>query len=101
MLSENARKVGTHLLQNLELIRQEFPGLVFNARGRGLLCSIDLDSAQSRDQLRTKAYDEGLILIGCGDRSIRFRPPLNLTTSEVDEGIRIIRAVLKDISQGD
>ncbi|MBM4159586.1 MAG: L-lysine 6-transaminase [Ignavibacteria bacterium] len=100
-LSENARKVGAYLLHNLELIQQEFPGLVLNARGRGLLCSVDLDSAQSRDQLRTKAYDEGLILIGCGDRSIRFRPPLNLTTGEVDEGIRIIRAALMDISRGD
>lgn len=100
-LVENARIVGAYLLQNLEELHNEFPGLVSNARGRGMLCAIDLDTAQSRDQLRSKAYDEGLILIGCGDHSIRFRPPLNLTKTVVDEGKRIIRQALKEISQGD
>jgi L-lysine 6-transaminase len=100
-LVENARNVGAYLLLNLEELQKEFPGLVFNARGRGMLCAIDLDTAQSRDQLRSKAYDEGLILIGCGDHSIRFRPPLNLSKTEVDEGMRMIRGALKEISEGD
>jgi L-lysine 6-transaminase len=100
-LVENARNVGAHILLNLEELQKEFPGLVSNARGRGMLCAIDLDTAQSRDQLRSKAYDEGLILIGCGDHSIRFRPPLNLTKTEVDEGMRIIQGALKEISEGD
>jgi L-lysine 6-transaminase len=100
-LVENAREVGAYLLRNLEQLPREFPGLVSNARGKGMLCAMDLDTAQSRDQLRSKAYDNGLILIGCGDHTIRFRPPLNLTKNEVDEGIRIIRASLEEISQGD
>lgn len=100
-LVENASTVGTHLLAKLEGLQEEFPGLVSNARGRGLLCAVDLDTAQSRDQLRSKAYDDGLILIGCGDRSIRFRPPLNITKSEIDEGLSIIRQALVEIAQGD
>lgn len=100
-LVENAAAVGTHLLAKLEGLQDEFPGLVSNARGRGLLCAVDLDTAQNRDQLRSKAYDDGLILIGCGDRSIRFRPPLNITKSEIDEGLRIIRQALVEIAQGD
>ncbi len=100
-LVENAREVGTHLLSKLEGLQQEFPGLVSNARGRGLLCAVDLDTAQSRDQLRSKAYEEGLILIGCGDRSIRFRPPLNISKGELDEGLDIIREALIEINQGE
>ena len=100
-LVENAATVGTHLLAKLEGLQDEFPGLVSNARGRGLLCAVDLDTAQSRDQLRSKSYDDGLILIGCGDRAIRFRPPLNITKLEIDEGIRIIRQALVEIAQGD
>lgn len=100
-LVENAAAVGTHLLAKLEGLQDEFPGLVSNARGRGLLCAVDLDTAQNRDQLRSKAYDDGLILIGCGDRAIRFRPPLNITKSEIDEGLRIIRQALVEIAQGD
>jgi L-lysine 6-transaminase len=100
-LVENAKTVGAHLLEKLGELQDEFKGLVSNARGKGLLCAIDLDTAQSRDQLRSKAYDDGLILIGCGDRSIRFRPPLNITKSEIDEGLRIIREALAEIAQGD
>ncbi|MBI3587445.1 MAG: L-lysine 6-transaminase [Ignavibacteriales bacterium] len=100
-LIENAKAVGEYVLQQLQNLQQEFPTLISNARGRGLFCAMDLDTAQNRDQLRIKAYDEGLILIGCGDRSIRFRPPLNIKREEMDEGIRIIRGALVEISAGD
>lgn len=100
-LVENAAVVGEHLLEALKTLEAEFPMLISNARGRGLFCAMDLDTAQNRDQLRSKAYEEGLILIGCGDRSIRFRPPLNLKKSEVDEGVGIIRKALKEIASGE
>lgn len=100
-LVENARVVGEYLLKQIEQLEKEFPELVSNARGRGLLCALDLDTAQNRDQLKSKTYEEGVILIGCGDRSIRFRPPLNLTVAEVDEGIGIIRKALKELEVGD
>lgn len=99
-LVDNARTVGAHLLAKLEDLQREFPGLASNARGLGLLCAIDLDTAQNRDQLRSKAYEEGLILIGCGDRSIRFRPPLSVTKNELDDGLHIIREALIEINQG-
>lgn len=100
-LVANAATVGTHLLQQIERLEHEFPELLSNARGKGLLCAMDLDTAQNRDQLRIKAYEEGLILIGCGDHSIRFRPPLNLSNEEVDAGMKIIREALKEISLGE
>ncbi|MGH2566996.1 MAG: L-lysine 6-transaminase [Bacteroidota bacterium] len=100
-LVENAAQVGSYLLKQLQGIEREFPNLISNARGHGLLCAIDLDTAQDRGQLRNKAYEEGLILIGCGDRSIRFRPPLSLKTAEVDEGISIIRKALKEVQEGE
>lgn len=100
-LVENARKIGDHLQKKIRALESEFHGLVSNARGRGLFCALDLDTAQNRDQLRMKAYEEGLILIGCGDHSIRFRPALNLKQEEVDEGIEIIRRGLQEIREGD
>jgi L-lysine 6-transaminase len=100
-LVENARVVGAYLLNKLHELEAEFPDLISNTRGQGLFCAMDLASAQDRDQLRTKAYDDGLILIGCGDHSIRFRPPLNISKQEVDDGIRIIRKQLEEISVGE
>jgi L-lysine 6-transaminase len=100
-LVENARVVGDHLLSNLNDLEKEFPRLVDNSRGRGLFCAMDLATAQERDQLKRKAYEEGLILIGCGDRSIRFRPPLNTTKEEITEGLAIIRKALQEIGVGE
>lgn len=100
-LVDNARVVGDHLLKQLHGVTQEFPNLVYNARGRGLFCAVDLESSQSRDLLKQKTYEAGLILIGCGDRSIRFRPPLTLKKEEVDEGFSIIRKALKEMSNGE
>lgn len=100
-LVENARIVGEHLQGQINRFEKEFPRLISNARGRGLFCAMDMDTAQNRDHLRSKAYEEGLILIGCGDRSIRFRPPLNLRKDEVDEGIAIIRKALKELESGE
>ncbi|MEK6572321.1 MAG: L-lysine 6-transaminase [Bacteroidota bacterium] len=100
-LVENARVVGDYLQKELRDIEHEFPQLVSNSRGRGLMCAIDLDTALNRDQLKQKCYGYGLVLIGCGDRSIRFRPALNIKKEEIDEGIGIIRRALKEMSAGE
>ncbi len=97
-LVENAAKVGDYLLSRLREIEAEYPALVSNTRGLGLLCAFDMPSGQKRLELRQNAFDKGLLLIGCGERTIRFRPPLNLSESEVDEGISIIKSALSRLS---
>jgi L-lysine 6-transaminase len=99
-LVENARIVGAHLLAELAKLEHEFPDLVSNTRGRGLMCALDLATAQERDLFRQKCYDKGLLILGCGDRSIRFRPPLNVTHEQIDEGMGIIREVVEEIRKG-
>lgn len=97
-LVENARVVGEYLHKNLLALQTEFSELVSNVRGLGLFCAIDLDVNANRELLKEKALEKGLILIGCGNRTIRFRPPLNLSKAEVDEGIDIIRRCLKEMN---
>jgi len=99
-LVENARIVGGHLLKSLGELEQDFPRLVDNTRGRGLLCAMDLPTSRERDELKKRALERGLILIGCGERSIRFRPPLTLSPQEVDEGVSIIRSALQTMKSG-
>lgn len=100
-LIENARVQGEYLVKQLQDFTQEFPRLASNPRGRGLMCAFDLDTAQNRNQLIDKAYEEGLILIGCGDRSIRFRTPLTIKQEELNEGLGIIKKALKELSVGE
>jgi len=96
-LVENAANVGRYLLNRLQEIETEFSDIVHNARGLGLFCAFDMPSSQKRLELRQRVFSRNLLLIGCGDRTIRFRPPLNLTRSEVDEGIDIIKKSLAEM----
>lgn len=100
-LVENSRVQGEYLLTKIQEMSLEFPRQVSNPRGRGLMAAFDLDTAQNRNQLIDKAYEEGLILIGCGDRSIRFRTPLTIKQEELNEGLGIIRKAVKELSVGE
>ncbi len=97
-LVENANTSGKYLLSALQDIQNEFPSLVSNARGLGLMCSFDLPTNELRNKFKDKCLEEKLIILGCGERSMRFRPSLNVTPQELDEGLQIIRKVLKLIS---
>ena len=94
-LVDNARVVGEHLLAGLLGLQAEFPALVSAARGRGLMIAFDLPTPEARDRVRTLAWQQGLMLLACGPRSIRFRPPLNLSAGEADTGLGLLRAALK------
>jgi len=94
-LVEKAAESGKYLLQEINKIQEEFPEVIFNSRGKGLLCAFDLESGEKRDTLRGLIQEEGAIMLGCGPITIRFRPPLNISTDEIDFGIASIRRALK------
>ena len=97
-LVDNAKKVGEHLKFQLAKIQGEYPALINNVRGLGLMCSFDLPTAQLRDHFKNNCYKEKLMILGCGEKSIRFRPALNITENEIDKGLTIIRKVLSFMS---
>jgi len=93
-LVKNAKEVGDYLLEKLHGIQAEFPAFVTNSRGLGLMCSFDLPSPEIREEFKKKCFEEKLMILGCGDHSIRFRPPLNVSKEEINKGLTIIRKVL-------
>jgi L-lysine 6-transaminase len=97
-LVENARAVGAYLLQRIGELEQRHAGVVSNPRGLGLLAAFDLPGADLRKAYLSRARENGLLMVGCGTRSVRFRPPLNLTDAEVDEGIDIIDRTLRSVA---
>jgi L-lysine 6-transaminase len=93
-LVENARVVGQHLLDGLLALQAELGGRITNARGRGLMIAFDLETSALRDRALEAARARRLLLLPCGPRSIRFRPPLNLTRDEADAGLDLLRSGL-------
>lgn len=97
-LVENAAKMGDVLLGGLQQLGNEFPELVSNVRGKGLMCAIDLPTSALRDRLRAELYANGAVALGSGVRSIRFRPALNMSAAEIAEGIEIFRRSLRNLA---
>jgi L-lysine 6-transaminase len=93
-LVENAKMQGEYLLEALQQVQKEFKNLVSNARGLGLMCSFDLPDQSVRNEFKNLCYKEKLIILGCGEKSIRFRPPLNVTKEELSRGLQKIKKVL-------
>ena len=71
------------------------PEVLSNARGRGLMCAVDLPDADTRNGVVDKAYELGLMILPCGHVGIRFRPPLDVTVAELDEGLDIMRRAVE------
>lgn len=98
-LVENARVVGEHLLKGLRALESEFAPHISNSRGRGLMIAFDTDAA-SRKALLAKCFEAGLLVLPCGSRSVRFRPPLTLTRAEADTGLDMLRRAFQSLLGG-
>lgn len=97
-LVHNAATLGSTLLQKLQGLAQSHPNLVSNPRGRGLFCAFDLPNNEQRGAFAKACMEKGLLMIASGDRSMRFRPPLNLSSAELEEGMQIVENVLQSMS---
>jgi L-lysine 6-transaminase len=96
-LVENARVAGGRLLDGLRSLQQELGGVMTNARGRGLMIAFDLPTPELRGKGKDRMLANGLLLLACGVRSIRFRPPLNLAPAEADAALEMVRKSLKEL----
>ena len=93
-LITRAGERGAVLLAGLEALAARHPA-VTGARGRGLFCAIDLPDTATRDAVTARLFQaEHAFVLGCGTRSIRFRPTLTVTEEELADGLgRLERAV--------
>jgi L-lysine 6-transaminase len=89
--------LGHHLLGRLQDLADEFPGLVLDPRGRGLMCAFSMPTAAQRDALIAKLWDRRVIMLASGPDSVRFRPALTASRDEVDAAIDAVRSVLVDL----
>lgn len=68
-----------------------------NVRGKGLFCAFDLPDKFKRDAFLKAGMEHGVMFLGCGERSIRFRPALIMQRSDIDMGMAIADRILSGI----
>jgi len=94
-LIKNAESQGNYLLEGLEGLSQKYSDKISNARGLGLMCAFDLPTPEKRDELQKRLYAKDLIVVTCGATTIRFRPPLVISSEEIAEALEILDKTLK------
>jgi L-lysine 6-transaminase len=89
-LVENAAKVGTYFLDQLRDL-QRYEPMITAVRGRGLFLAFDLPDGRIRERFWKGLFDLGVLTLRSGERSLRFRPALDITAEVVDEAIGLMR----------
>ncbi len=90
-LLENVKVQGAYLLNQLQEMQSEHAEKIDNVRAMGLWAAFDFKNAEDRPQFMKNAYANKLLILSCGERSIRFRPNLNVNQRDLDEAIYRIK----------
>ncbi len=104
--ASNAAAVGAYFMDRLRAWQATEPR-IGEVRGRGLFIGCEFvepaTAAPDRrlcDDLITRAYHNGLLLLSCGVSTVRFMPPLLITRADVDEAMTILQASLAELDAG-
>jgi len=108
-LPERAERLGEKALRRLREMMESYE-LIGDVRGRGLLIGVDLvRSRETREPARAeamkvcwRAWERGLVMISFGrfGNVLRIAPPLTITEEELMEGLDIVEASIRDVSEG-
>jgi L-lysine 6-transaminase len=91
-LCDNAAETGEHLQLRLTEISERVP-IITNVRGRGLLTAFDFPNKGIRDKFIELGLEQNVMFLGCGEKTIRFRPALIMDQDHIDEGLAILENI--------
>ncbi|MDB5000976.1 MAG: L-lysine 6-transaminase [Mucilaginibacter sp.] len=92
-LCEKAAQTGEYLQTGLKNIAAK-NSLITNVRGKGLLTAFDFPDKQTRDAFINYGLENNIMYLGCGERTIRFRPALIIENQNIDEGLEMLQNTL-------
>lgn len=95
-LVANAASVGDYLHAGLQDLAKHHEK-ISNVRGRGLLLAFDCPDGEFRKNLRESLYENHMMALTCGEKSMRFRPGLTLTREDAAKGLEILDSCLKKL----
>jgi len=93
---KNVKSVSKYFLSNLNDIKDKYPNIIKEIRGRGLLIGIQLKTDQTK--FIKKLMNNKLLTIRAAENVVRILPPLNVKKSEVDQALKIIKKVCSELN---
>jgi 4-aminobutyrate aminotransferase len=82
--------------QFAELLDDADPPGVEELRGEGLMLGVEFETKALRDDVQAAALERGFLTLGCGHKTLRLLPPLDVTEREIDLGAELLRASIDD-----
>ena len=91
----NVKKLSKYFLSNLNKLKEKYPKVIKQIRGRGFLIGIQLH----KDQIKfiKKLMDNKLLTIRAAENVVRILPPLNVKKNEIDQALKIISKVCSEL----
>jgi 4-aminobutyrate aminotransferase len=104
-LIENAALQGKYLMQQLRQLQQRYV-CMGDVRGKGLMVGVELvkdrdtkaPARKWRGKIIQRAFEKGLLILGCGENSIRFCPALTVTRREIDQCVALFEEAVSDVA---
>jgi acetylornithine/N-succinyldiaminopimelate aminotransferase len=92
----NVKNISKYFLLNLNKIKDKYPKVIKEIRGRGLLIGIQLHTDQAI--FIKKLMNQRLLTIRAAENVVRVLPPLNVKKNEIDQALKIIHKVCSEIN---
>ncbi|MGW2964111.1 acetyl ornithine aminotransferase family protein [Streptomyces sp. NPDC001220] len=97
-LLDNATKQGKLILAGLRDLQRQFSSLLVDVRGVGLMIGTEYATPAIAAAVQRETFERGLLVLDCGDQSIRISPPLVITEEHVKIGLRLLGQALEAVA---
>ena len=93
---KNVKGISKYFLEGLIVIKEKYPKIIKEIRGKGLLIGIQLKTDQTK--FIRKLMENKLLTIRAAENVVRILPPLNVKKNEIDQALKIIKKVCMKVS---
>lgn len=97
-LLDHATAIGNEILAGLAELTSKFPTIVTDVRGVGLMLGVEFRTAEQAATVQQYAFERGLLVLECGESTIRMSPPLTVTAEEARTAVRIFSESVAAVS---
>ncbi len=96
-IPEHVQKVGEYFKNELGRLADDYPNIVDQVRGMGLMLAIEIDSEENAKTVSSKALKGGFLINRTADKMLRFLPPLTVERRHIDKLIEELDKILSEV----